>query len=270
MSIITLITDWQSADYYIGALKGKILSKNSKLNIVDVSHQIESYNISMAAFVLKHSYANFPKGTVHIVSVDSEPSRKKSIIAVKYDGHFFVSTDNGILTLVMEENAEEIIEINSTHTSLNELSELDIFAGIATYISEHKDIRELGTTRETLFKLIQIKAYVEESVIVGQILHIDSYGNVITNVSKDLFERVRKNRDFKMYIQKQSNLITKINTSYNQSTEGDLLAIFNSINYLEIAIRKGNAYQLLNLDKKGTSIRIVFENPKKVEQGKLF
>ncbi len=270
MPIITLITDWQSSDYYIGAIKGKILSQNSNINIVDVNHQIESYNVAMAAFVLKYSYSNFPKGTVHLVCVDSEPSSKKSIVAVEYDGHFFVSTDNGIFSLLIDDDAEEnIVEIDNDKPN-DSFPEFNIFADTAIQIIENKDITNLGKPKDKVFRLLQLQASVEPFMIIGHIIFVDSYGNAITNISKNTFEKIRKNRDFKIYVQSNNNLITKINTSYNQSGEGDLLAIFNSINYLEIAIRKGNMYELLNLDTKRASVRIVFEEPKKAEAGKLF
>ncbi len=269
MSIITLITDWQSADYYIGAIKGKILSQNSNLCVVDVNHQIKSYSVAMAAFVLKYSYSNFPKGTVHIVSVDSEPSVRKTVVAVKYDEHFFVSTDNGIFSLLIDDGIAEIVEIENNN-ACDSFPELNIFADVAVQIAEKKDIANLGKPKDKLLRLLQLRASVEPSRITGNILFIDSFGNAITNVQKSAFEKIRNNRDFKIYVQSTNNLITQINTSYNQSSEGELLAIFNSINYLEIAIRKGNLCQLMNLDMKTATITIIFEEPKQAEAGKLF
>ncbi len=269
MPIITLITDWKSADYYIGAIKGKILSQSADINIVDINHQIESYNVAMAAFVLKYSYSHFPKGSVHIISVDSEVSARKPVVALQYDGHFFISTDNGIFSLLMEEELGNIVEIpNQDNGGI--FPELNIFANTALHIALNQEIKTLGKSKNKVFRLLKLQATIEQSVIIGHIIYVDSYGNAITNVEKSTFEKIRSGRDFKIYVQSKSNLISEINTSYNQSSEGELLAIFNSIDYLEIAIRKGNVCQLLNLDRKLSSIRIVFENKRKAEAGHLF
>lgn len=266
--IITLTTDWKSIDYYLGAIKGKILSQCPNATIVDINHQIDSYSINKAAFVLKHSYPHFPKGSIHIIGVRSESSKNKAYVVVKYDEHYFISVDNGIFNLLMDKDADNIIEIKQID-NIGSFPELNIFADTAAKIANKTNINTLGKKKENLFKLLRINPVVEESVISAHIVYVDSYGNVISNVTRQLFEEARKDRTFTIFAQSMANKITKINKSYNQSSEGELLAIFNSTNHLEIAIRNGNASQLLSLDTK-SNIRIVFEDKKEIVNGKLF
>ncbi len=271
MQIVTLISDWNSSDYYIGAIKGRILSNCPGVMVVDVNHQITSNNFAQAAFIIKNTYQNFPKGTIHILSINSETSKDKPHVLIKHDGHFFIGTDNGMFHLFMEGEPESIIELNSEKESTS-FPELNVFARIACEIINKKDIAKLGKEKKSLFKQLPILPAVEESLIIGKVIYIDSFHNVITNVSKDLFEQVRRNRSFDIYVQSKSNRISKINNKYNETSMGELLAIFNSAGQLEIAINNGKAAELLNLTTN-SSIRIEFndnKNSKNDLQGKLF
>ncbi|OQX99734.1 MAG: hypothetical protein B6I20_09690 [Bacteroidetes bacterium 4572_117] len=271
MQIVTLISDWNSSDYYVGAIKGRILSNCPSAIIVDVNHQIASYNIAQAAFVIKNTFQNFPKGTIHILSINSEASEKKPHVIVKYDGHYFIGTDNGMFYLFTNSKTETIIEISpeKNHTSF---PELEIFANIACQLINETDISKLGKEKKTMFKQLPVLPAIEKSTIIGKVIYIDSFYNVITNVTKELFEQIQDKRSFDIYVQSKSNRISKINISYNETSPGDLLAIFNSTGHLEIAISNGKAAQLFNLSTN-SSIRIVFNDIKDSKndlQGKLF
>ncbi len=271
MQLVTLISDWNSSDYYIGAIKGRILSSCPTAIIVDVNHQIASYNITQAAFVVKNTYRNFPKGTIHILSINSEAGKENPHVLVKYDGHYFIGTDNGMFHLFIEGKAELIIEID-TKNAYTSFPELDVFAKIACQIIEGEDVAKLGKEKKLLYKQLPVLPAIEESLIIGKVIYIDSFYNVITNVSKELFEQVQKKRSFNIYVQSKSNRISKINKKYAETSLGELLAIFNSAGYLEIAIRNGKAAQLFNLTTN-SSIRIVFDddkNSKNELQGRLF
>ncbi|MEN8123171.1 MAG: SAM-dependent chlorinase/fluorinase [Bacteroidota bacterium] len=271
MQLVTLISDWNSSDYYIGAIKGRILSSCPTVTIVDVNHQIASYNITQAAFVVKNTYKNFPKGTIHILSINSETCKEKPHVIVKYDGHYFIGTDNGMFHLFIERETELIVEIDSEKDN-SSFPELSIFSKIACEIINNSDIAKLGVEKKSLFKQLPVLPAIEESLIIGKVIYIDSFNNVISNVTKELFEKVQKNRRFDIYVQSKSNRISKINKKYNETSEGELLAIFNSTGYLEIAIRNGKAAQLFNLTTN-SSIRIVFNDSKNSEndlQGRLF
>ena len=259
MSFITLISDWNSADYYIGALKGRILGNCPQAQIIDVNHQISSYNLNQTVFVLKNSYKNFPKGTIHIIAVNSEASKDKPFVIVFYDGHYFIGADNGVFHLFMDGLPEKIIKLHNQQV-ISSFPELEIYALAAANLANGISIDELGTVKEKVFRQLPMLPSIEDSVIIGKVLYIDSYQNIITNVTKDAFEHVGKNRGFVIYVQSKSNKITKINQTYNETPEGELLALFNSGGYLEIAIRKGKVAELFNLNTNST-VRIVFDEP---------
>jgi S-adenosylmethionine hydrolase len=271
MSIVTLISDWNSADYYIGAMKGRILGNCPDALVVDINHQITSHNINQAAFVLKNTYKNFPEGTIHIIAVQSEEGRDRPFSLVKYNKHFFIGADNGLFYLIMESEPEEIIAIQSP-ANPGSFPELDIFANTAIDLLKGKKPDEIGTKREKVYKQLPVLPAIEENVIAGKVIYIDSYQNIITNIDKESFQKVGQNRAFTIYVQSKGNRISRINKTYNETSEGELLALFNSGAYLEIAIRNGKAAELFNLSTS-SSIRIVFEEKKDNEkpiQQKLF
>ncbi len=263
MNFITLISDWNSADYYIGAIKGRILGICPHIQIIDINHQIQSYNLNQTAFVLKNTYKNFPKGSIHIVAVNSEASKDKPFVVVLYDGHYFISADNGVFHLFMDGLPDNIIEIYNQEV-ISSFPELEIFALAAANLANGIPIEKLGIKKDKVFRQLPMLPSIEESVIIGKVIYIDSYQNIITNVSKDAFEQVGKSRNFIIYVQSKGNKISRINKTYNESPEGELLALFNSGGYLEIAIRKGKVAELFNLNMSST-VRIVFDEPIVVE-----
>jgi S-adenosylmethionine hydrolase len=260
MRIVTLISDWNSADYYIGAIKGRILSNCPDTLVVDINHQITSFNINQAAFILKNTYKNFPIGTIHIIAVQSEAGRDKPFGIVKYDGHYFIGVDNGLFFLTMVPEPEEIFVLDGINNP-GSFPELDIFAQIAINLIKGKKPEEIGVRHDKVFRQLPVLPAIEENVIVGKVIHIDSFQNAITNIDKETFEKVSQNRLFTIYVQSKGNRISKINNSYNETAEGELLAIFNSGGYLEIAIRNGKAAELFNLSTS-SAIRITFEDKK--------
>ncbi|MFN8258633.1 MAG: SAM-dependent chlorinase/fluorinase [Bacteroidales bacterium] len=264
MQFITLISDWSSSDYYIGAVKGRIYGICSNVQVVDVNHQIMGYNINQTAFILKNSYKNFPSGSIHIVAVNSETSSDKPYIAVEYNGHFFIGTDNGLFYLVFEGVPTKIIEIGRDEKECS-FPELEVFAVAAARIANGETLDKLGPKREKLFRQLPMLPSIEDSVIIGKVIYIDSYQNIITNVDKETFEKTGQGRSFIIYVQSKGNRINKINKTYNESPEGELLALFNSAGNLEIAVRKGKVAELFNLTTSST-IRIEFEITAKSSQ----
>ncbi|MDF1547281.1 MAG: SAM-dependent chlorinase/fluorinase [Bacteroidales bacterium] len=263
MQFITLISDWNSADYYIGAIKGRILSRCPEAVIVDVNHQVTSHNTVQAAFVVKNTYHNFPKGSIHIIAVNSEARKDKPLVVVKYDGHFFIGADNGLFHLMMDRPVESIVEI-AGEQSVGSFPELETFAVAAANLANGVPFEKLGSKRKQVFKQLPVLAVIEEDVIIGKVVYIDSYQNIITNVGMDTFDQVGNGRTFHIYVQSKSNVISKINKTYNETSEGELLALFNSAGLLEIAIRNGKVAELFNLTTSST-IRIVFDDNKSSE-----
>ncbi len=257
MPIITLTSDWNNNDYYVAALKGRILSCCPEAIIVDITHKIQTFSIAQAAFVIKHSYKNFPDETIHILAVNSEAAIDKPHIALKSMNQYFIGCDNGIFMLFLEENPFEAVVIQSKEKNVLSEHSFDVFAHTAAEITKGKPLNQLGTAHKNLTKQVVMLPTIDESTINGSIAYIDSYKNAISNITEELFDKIGKKRRFEIFVQSNHYKITRINTYYSETSVGELLALFNSAGCLEIAINNGNAADLLNLSV-GSAIRIKF------------
>ena len=251
MSIITLITDFGHKDYFVGALKGKILSEQKEAVIVDISHEIDLFNTLEASYCIEAAYSNFPKGTIHIIGVDSERVGDTQHIAMQWDDHYFICADNGILnTLIQKKIPQKIVAI-TIHDRLNtDVSNMDVFVAVACHISRGGLLNVIGKEIQTLKPVSVLTSAISDNLaeIKGQIVYIDSFGNCVTNISQKQFNDTVRGRKFEIIIKNKK--ITRLHKSYSdfpvsdtkqlKDLEGDFLALFNENGYLEIAIYKSN------------------------------
>ncbi len=258
MPVVTLTTDWIQDDYYSGALKGKLITASPAVNIIDISSNIPSFNSARAAFVLKNSFTHFPAGSIHLICVNAEPGVEESILAIEYEGHFFIGNDNGIFGLIFRNQPSAVVELPFPEKPSG-FSSLEVFVKAASRLANGEDISGLGKQRDGFNKSIPRRATIEEDVINGSVIYIDSYQNAITNITRELYERIGKGRQFEVALQSNHYKLKKINQTYNETSVGELLVLFNYLDLLEVAINKGNAAQLLGLDMNSV-IRIRFFN----------
>lgn len=250
MGIITLTTDLGHRDFYQAALKGSILTLLPQVRLVDISHEIPSFNIQHAAFILQNAYHYFPKNTVHLIGIDTVFQEGSRYIAMEYNDHFFVGADNGIFSVILgEDKPKKLIEIEI----MQDLRFLhfplaDILVKAACHIAKGDPIEALGSLIESPLQKMSLQPIIEKNTIKGHVSYIDSFGNVISNVSKELFNKVQQGRNFVLHF-KRNETIEKMSWHYNEVTEGEKLCLFGISNYLEIAINKGNASQLLGLNQ---------------------
>jgi S-adenosylmethionine hydrolase len=261
MQIITLTSDWNQNDFYVASVKGRILNTCPDVTIVDISHQIQTFNNLQAAFVLRNSFRNFPDGTIHIIAVNSMSDKEKPLVLVKALNHFFITCDNGVFGLLLDEEPEKIIRINTGSGRGSSFVALDVFCKVACDLIKGKKPEDIGTASNNLNRNIPVLPAIDESLINGSVIYIDSYRNAITNISRELFEKIGKKRPFDIFVQSNHYKINKINSAYNETSAGEILALFNSVDLLEIAINSGNAADLLNLDINSV-IRIKFYDKK--------
>lgn len=259
MGIITLTTDLGHKDFYQAALKGSLISMYPTVRLVDISHEISPFNIQQAAFVLKNAYKYFPKDSVHLIGIDSVYSEHRRYLALRYKGHYFVGADNGIFSLLFEDLPDEAVELNI----MQDLKFLhfpltDIFAKAATHLAKGGKLDAIGDPIDSLIKRVVIQPIIDGHVIRGSVIYIDSFQNVITNINKELFNRIQDNRNFELYFRRNES-IKHLSWHYNEVPEGEKLCLFGISNYLEIAINKGNASGLLGL-QVGDTIRIEFSH----------
>ncbi|WP_295772948.1 SAM-dependent chlorinase/fluorinase [uncultured Mucilaginibacter sp.] len=258
MAIITLTTDLGDKDIYQAALKGSILKILPAVTIVDITHTVAAFNIQQAGFILKNSFHYFPPETVHLIGIDTVFNDDTKFLAVKYQNHYFVGADNGIFSLIFDDEPEEIMEINI----LQDLKFLhfplaDIFVKAACHLAEGKPIEDIGVPVMGVERKTTLQPAVERNQIRGMVIYIDSFQNVITNITKDFFNRVQEGRRFVLYF-KRNETITHLSWHYNEVPEGEKLCLFGISDHLEIAINKGNAAGLLGLNL-GDSVIIDFQ-----------
>jgi len=251
MSFITLTTDFGTKDHFVGAVKGAIYTELAEARIVDITHEISPFNITETAYILKNSYKSFPEGTIHIVGVDSELSAENKHIAIELDNHYFVCPDNGIISMIASEiQPTKIVEINIHDRIESSFPVLDVFVKVACFIARGGNLTVIGREIKEYKKLIEIQPKVNQTQtqIIGGVLYIDNYGNVITNISKKMFNDVGKGRAFKINASRYSfdkifsryNEVAAKNTNNPSQFDGTKLTIFNSAGFLEIAIYKSN------------------------------
>ncbi len=258
MSIITLLTDFGTEDAYVGVMKGAILSINPSAVVVDVCHYIDPQDLIEAAFFIKSSFKYFPKGTVHIVVVDPGVGGTRSVVAVKLSGHIFLAPDNGVLTLLMdEEEIDTIVRVENAHYFLNSISQTfhgrDIFAPVGSHISKGVSIEKLGPNLDLkeLMRLSIPKPYIsDKEELMGTIISIDRFGNCISNINENcLNEFVKNGSEKQIEIKIGKTAIKSLSHSYAEVDSGCPLAIVGSFGYLEIALNCGNASHQLNVEK---------------------
>ena len=189
MSIITLTTDWNKSDYYLGAVKGKILSIDPDTQIVDINHQIQSFNVMQAAFVVRNCYSDFPPGTVHIIAVNAALTAKKSLLIIKLDKHFFLTTDNGICGLISSDKPEAVYKVKKSEDISNFLS-IDAFIKTAFHIINGDDFDKFCEKAKEYESQVPLRPVIDNNLINGSVIYIDSFSNAITNVTKETFDKV--------------------------------------------------------------------------------
>ena len=277
MSLITLTTDFGTKDHFVGAVKGAIYSELPDARIVDITHHITPFNITETAYILKNSYKSFPDKSIHIVGVDSELSPENKHIALLLDNHYFICPDNGLISMIASEiNPTEIVEINIHDRIESSFPVLDVFVQVACFIARGGSLGVIGKVIKSYKKIIEIQPKINQTqtVIKGDVIYIDNYGNVISNISKKLFNEIGKGRDFEITARRYS--FNTIQQKYNELIkygvdedrryyDGNKLAIFNSAGFLEIAIYRSNlrtvggASTLLGLNYRDT-ISVEFFN----------
>jgi S-adenosyl-L-methionine hydrolase (adenosine-forming) len=256
MAIVTLTSDWNKDDFYTAAVQGKVIMQCPGTVFVSVTNQVPAFNISLAAFQLRHAIHFFPEGTIHIIAVNSETKDRHPFVAVKLNNQYFIGYDNGIFGLLSDDEPQEAVLLK--HNDPGSFPELTVFAEAACKLIQSGKLQSLGQRHTGLYRQVAMLPAIDESVITGSIIYIDSYRNAFTNINRELFERIGKGRPFELFIQSNHYRINRINTWYSETSSGEILALFNSLNLLEIAIHGGNAAELLNLTLNST-IRIKFK-----------
>lgn len=275
MSVITFTSDFGLVDHRVASVKGKILSLKNDIQIIDISHQIQAYNLLQTAYIVRNAYSYFPAGTVHIISVDSFFSKDRKAILYKADGHYFIAADNGLLSLIFyDQKPEAVYEITFNNRFDDEVNfvSTDIFAPAAVHLQNGGLPEVIGRKYKSPKQLSFPRPVFNESekMIIGEIMYIDNFGNAVSNIHRKFFDLNGIGSE-KFLVKFRNLALSKIFNYYTEFVNdwelerdfhGKPSAIFNSADLLEITIYKGNIHNgaktLLGL-QVGENIFVEFE-----------
>ena len=274
MSIITLTTDYGFKDHFVGALKGKLLSEFRDATIIDISHNIDAFNVAEASYIIGAAYSSFPKGTVHLIGVDIELNTENQHIAMQWNDQYFICADNGILSMLIQKIVpQKLVAINIHDRLPNDATDLDVFVKVACHLAKGGLLNVIGKEIKIIKEITELQAVVQENQIKGYVIYIDHLGNAVTNISKKMFLEMGKARAYE--IQFKNKIIKTILPKYSDIAssakyplkyyEGEKLAIFNEAGFLELAIFRsnpdtvGSAASLLGLSYRDV-VMIEFRN----------
>ncbi len=241
--VITLLTDFGTSDPFVGVMKGVMLSICPQARLVDLSHEVPPQSVTAGAYLLKTSIDYFPKGTVHLAVVDPGVGSSRKAVALKSKGHFFVGPDNGLFPAALKHwGMEQVVELTEKKYRLPNPSATfhgrDIFAPAAAHLAGGVPLARLGTKQNNWIWREIPKAFKGVQGWTGQVLWVDHFGNLITNL-----EARHLPKAFRLKIGKA--VILNLATHYAQAKKGTVMALVGSSGNLEISVNGGNAAQKL-------------------------
>lgn len=259
-NVITLTTDFGLKDYYVSAMKAVMLGIAPEVRLIDVSHDIPSQDIMAGSWVLKNSAMLFPSGTVHTVVIDPGVGTDRAPIALKVEDQYFVGPDNGIFSLLTADHYYSAVRLSKQEYLRDNHSATfhgrDIFAPAAAHLSRGVDLHDLGEPIDELVSYRWMQPIADRDGLEGTVIHIDKFGNLVTNIPKSLFEEVIAGKKVKIYV--GNVILNSVEPTFASVAEGEPVAYIGSAGMLEVGINKGNAEQMLGV-QKGAQISLILQ-----------
>ena len=236
MALITITSDYGTTDPYLPALKGALYREAEGHLVTDLSHHVEPGNYFQAAYILRNSYSSYPKGTVHLIAF-GEISPNRKLLGAELDGHFFLLADNGLLGMINpEKKIRQIVEID-LKSAVTLFPSHDILAKSAGFLANGGKLEVLGRSITEIQQktLPRPRVASNKSSILGTIMYIDNFGNLISNITRKQFREVGQDRSFTIMLPRNQR-IRQLSNHYHEVAVGNVLALFNSQDLLEIAL----------------------------------
>jgi S-adenosyl-L-methionine hydrolase (adenosine-forming) len=260
--MITLLTDFGTSDYFVGAVKGAILSINPHAQLIDITHEVPPHDVLAGAFTLNACYRDFPKGTVHLAVVDpGVGSTRRPIVAVN-DGHIFVGPDNGIFGLALARSSDlRVFQATNAKFHRSSISSTfhgrDVFAPLAAHLDLGVDPKEVGPEIGD-YQRLEISHPTENAAtgsIIAEIIHIDHFGNCITNLTQEEIRGTRPGKGASLLI--GTERVTHFGDHFAEAPEGVPFAYLGSAGYLEVALWCASAAAQLGVT---TGARVILQS----------
>ncbi len=258
--IITLTTDFGSQDYYVSAMKAVILGISPDVRLVDISHDLPPQDIMAGAWVLKNTAFLYPPGTIHLAVIDPGVGSNRRPVLVEVRDQLFVGPNNGLFSLVVESEEHRVFELSNKQFWRDKVSPTfhgrDIFAPVAAWLSKGEMAEHFGRELRELTTYRWAKPIADEEGVQGWVMHIDRYGNLITNIPESFIRKYDSTSAFKIYV--GNTILKSISDTFSEVPDGEAVALIGSSGMLEIAINKGNAEQMLGVEK-GAPVSLVIQ-----------
>ena len=258
--IITLMSDFGSQDYYVSAMKAVILGISPDVRLVDISHDLPPQDIMAGAWVLKNTAFLYPPGTIHLAVIDPGVGSSRRPVLVQVRDQLFVGPNNGLFSLVVESQEHRVFELSNKRFWRDTVSPTfhgrDIFAPVAAWLSIGEVPQQFGSELRELTTYRWAKPIADEEGVQGWVMHIDRYGNLITNIPESYIRKYEQQSTFKIYV--GNTILKHISVSFSEVTDGEAVALIGSSGMLEIAINKGNAERMLGVEK-GAPVSLVIQ-----------
>ncbi len=254
MKVITITSDYGANTYYVASLKARIIELIPDAMIVDISHNLPAYDLLQGAFLLQSCISDFKSETIHIIAIDTNLLIYNDILIGKIRNQWVIAADNGFLSMLSDQ-WDAIYKVNPSVFSIKDLSpEKNTFTILANYILTGIDVKTFANITKPKIVYNSLKPVITDTQIRASIVHVDGYDNAITNLNKVTFHNWIGNANYKIFYRKKESL-AKIDANYANVAEGDGVAVFNDVGWLEIAINRGQGKSLLGL-KLGDQIII--------------
>jgi hypothetical protein len=255
--VIALLTDFGARDHYAGAMKGVALTICPDATLVDISHELPAHDVLAGALELAAAYRYFPIGTVFLVVVDPGVGSTRRGIAADAGDFKFVAPDNGVLTIVLDEHpAKRVVELTERKYARPTVSRTfegrDRFAPAAAWLAKGIEVTALGRSAGSIHRLDVPQPQVSSDRIEGQVLRVDRFGNLITNIDRRTFEKLAGGE---LDIRAGPHQILRVVSTYADASPGEICALFGSTDHLEIAANGASAAADLNLSR-GVAVHV--------------
>jgi S-adenosylmethionine hydrolase len=247
MAIITLTSDFGLQDYIAGAVKGQLLQVNPEFRIFDISHRVAPFNYPQAAYICRNAILQFPANTYHMVLVNLFEQKPEHLLLACHNRQFIFCADNGLINMILPPRPEKVIGIPlDPQAGKNTLYCIRVIGKIIQQLEQGVQPEALGDAGVRYIEKNELRPTLNDNYMEGQIIFIDNFENVVVNITREEFEQQRRGRGFRIVF-KRNEIIDRISETYADVPLGEKLALFNSANYLEVAIHKGNAAGLFGL-----------------------
>lgn len=244
MGLITFLSDFGYRDHYVAAVKARILQLAPAVPVFDITHAIEPFNIAHALHVLQAVFRDFPAGTVHLVGVNDLGSPRAAWHAARFQEHYFVVADNGLLALLCDGQPDELVALNAAAAPTPSPTR-DLLVPAAAHLAQGGSLQDLGPATSELYSLLNRQVRLQDNRITGHVVHVDHYGNLVTNITRPAVEVIGRNRPYSIHFARET--VRDIAAHFQAADPGEVVCIFNSQDQLCIGINQGNSSELLGL-----------------------